>query len=178
MVCWLFGVAGANRHSISGRRVSARHQCTRAVSSCSASSALRHQDFPSQCPLQGSSSLKPFFPPVLRSVLPWFSFFRLLYSIDLIFSNSIHNRLRIIAFLWLERSISWTSVLKSVGIWQTGEICLDILKTAWSPAWTLQSVCRAVIALLAHPEADSPLNCDAGVWQMTLILDMKQWSCM
>lgn len=50
-----------------------------------------------------------------------------------------------------------------VDISQTGEICLDILKTAWSPAWTLQSVCRAVIALLAHPEADSPLNCDAGV---------------
>jgi len=40
---------------------------------------------------------------------------------------------------------------------QTGEICLDILKSAWSPAWTLQSVCRAVVSLLAQSEPDSPL---------------------
>lgn len=48
-------------------------------------------------------------------------------------------------------------------LYTTGEICLDILKPdAWTPAWTLQSVCRAVAALLSHPEADSPLNCDCG----------------
>jgi len=48
-------------------------------------------------------------------------------------------------------------------LFKTGEICLDILKPdSWSPAWTLQSVCRAVTALLSHPEADSPLNCDCG----------------
>ena len=45
---------------------------------------------------------------------------------------------------------------------QDGEVCLDILKTAWSPAWTLQSVCQAVLALLSAPEPSSPLNCDAG----------------
>eukprot|EP00298_Acanthocystis_sp_HF-20_P027819 c614_g1_i1.p1 GENE.c614_g1_i1~~c614_g1_i1.p1 ORF type:complete len:168 (+),score=51.48 c614_g1_i1:23-505(+) len=45
---------------------------------------------------------------------------------------------------------------------KTGEVCLDILKKSWTPAWTIQSVCRAVITLLSHPEPDSPLNCDAG----------------
>ncbi len=45
---------------------------------------------------------------------------------------------------------------------QSGEICLDILKSDWSPAWSLQAACRAVLALLSEPNADSPLNCDAG----------------
>lgn len=45
---------------------------------------------------------------------------------------------------------------------KTGEICLDILKGAWSAVYTLESVCRSIIALLEVPEADSPLNCDCG----------------
>jgi len=39
---------------------------------------------------------------------------------------------------------------------------LDILKKEWSPAWGLQAACRAVLALLSDPDADAPLNCDAG----------------
>jgi len=47
-------------------------------------------------------------------------------------------------------------------LYKTGEICLDLLKDAWTPAFTLISVCRAIITLLAHPEPSSPLNCDSG----------------
>lgn len=45
---------------------------------------------------------------------------------------------------------------------KSGEICLDVLKDAWTPIWTLESTCRAIIALLGTPDASSPLNCDAG----------------
>lgn len=45
---------------------------------------------------------------------------------------------------------------------ETGEVCLDILKTQWSPAWTLASTCLAVHVLLSNPEPGSPLNCDAA----------------
>lgn len=46
--------------------------------------------------------------------------------------------------------------------WKTGEICLDVLQSQWSPAWTLLSACTAVLALMDVPEPDSPLNVDAA----------------
>jgi len=44
---------------------------------------------------------------------------------------------------------------------QTGEICLDLLKTSWTPAYGIVSTLEAVQQLLsAGGEPDSPLNLD------------------
>ena len=45
---------------------------------------------------------------------------------------------------------------------KNGEICLDILKTEWTPAWSIQSMCNAIRILMSQPVADSPLNTLAG----------------
>ncbi|CAI4216585.1 unnamed protein product [Parascedosporium putredinis] len=44
----------------------------------------------------------------------------------------------------------------------TGEICLDLLKTAWTPAYSILEVVRAIRMLLSCPETDSPLNVDVA----------------
>ncbi|KAK3336790.1 ubiquitin-conjugating enzyme/RWD-like protein [Cercophora scortea] len=45
---------------------------------------------------------------------------------------------------------------------QTGEICLDLLKDAWTPAYSVLECVRAVRMLLACPAVDSPLNVDVA----------------
>ncbi|CAN8098903.1 unnamed protein product [Discula destructiva] len=45
----------------------------------------------------------------------------------------------------------------------TGEICLDLLKDAWTPAYSVLQTVRAIRdGLLRYPEVDSPLNIDAA----------------
>lgn len=48
---------------------------------------------------------------------------------------------------------------------QTGEICLDLLKTSWTPAYTISSTIGAIHQLLAYPAPDSPLNTDIAALQ-------------
>lgn len=46
--------------------------------------------------------------------------------------------------------------------WTSGEVCLDILKSEWTVQWSLSRLGKALSSLLFDPNADSPLNCDAG----------------
>lgn len=43
---------------------------------------------------------------------------------------------------------------------QSGEICLDLLKDAWTPAYSVLECVRAIRMLLGAPGVDSPLNVD------------------
>lgn len=45
---------------------------------------------------------------------------------------------------------------------KTGEICLDLLKSSWTGAYTISSTMSAIHHLLTYPEADSPLNVDVA----------------
>lgn len=52
-------------------------------------------------------------------------------------------------------------LLTSLGA-QTGEICLDVLKEAWTPVYTISQTLTTIHQLLTSPEPDSPLNVDAA----------------
>ncbi|PSN66411.1 ubiquitin-conjugating enzyme [Corynespora cassiicola Philippines] len=43
---------------------------------------------------------------------------------------------------------------------KTGEICLDLLKSSWSPAYTISTTMTSIHQLLTSAEPDSPLNVD------------------
>ncbi|KAF9736741.1 hypothetical protein PMIN06_003527 [Paraphaeosphaeria minitans] len=43
---------------------------------------------------------------------------------------------------------------------KTGEICLDLLKTSWTPAYTITTTMTSIHQLLTSAEPDSPLNVD------------------
>jgi ubiquitin-conjugating enzyme E2 D/E len=47
-------------------------------------------------------------------------------------------------------------------IHENGDICLDILKYHWSPAYSISQVLLSLLSLLSDPNPDDPLNPDAS----------------
>lgn len=81
----------------------------------------------------------PMVPPAMRFITKCFH-------------PNIHFQVRVASDLYIATTYCYYHDDE-----QSGDICLDILKAEWSPAWSLQAACRAIIALLAAPAADSPL---------------------
>ena len=58
--------------------------------------------------------------------------------------------------------VNFTTRIFHPNIKETGEICLDILKYHWSPAYSVPQILLSIVSLLSDANPNDPLNPDAA----------------
>lgn len=76
--------------------------------------------------------------------------------------------------------VKFTTNIFHPNISPTGMICLDILKSKWSPALTIGKTLLSISSLLAEPNPNDPYNAEAGAMylQNRLLFEKKarEWT--
>jgi len=129
-----FNISSANTCSSHRRLLEARHPHTSQLPPLSARNQIRNPHLPSKRPLQSAS------PPILIAPL---------------LPPQPTELTQLPPTPCRPKQLIQCSI-------QTGEICLDLLKTTWSPAYTITTTLTSIHQLLTSAEPDSPLNIDVA----------------
>ena len=97
-----------------------------------------------------SAGSAPSKAPKVRRTKTW------KYSLTLSFANE---------YLFKAPVVKFSTLCFHPNVDQFGNICLDILKEQWSPAYNVRTILLSIQSLLGEPNNDSPLNTHAaGLW--------------